>query len=332
MRYAIVCEPAPLPAGRINEDTYYFRETGSRVFMLVADGATPRMELRRFNEYLATLAGHSGTSARYAANLIREVAQGNPQLTPREVLLQANEKLRAALEQVYGALDADRIGVAEPQLREWLAKDVRFLRLALPAAVATVVRLNLESRTLEYAHAGDTGLFLIARDGHVSRVTSDRMNQHDNTALAIGQIARTERDVALAEVIHDPAVVILNQENALYHNFVAKDGTINREIGVGTVDGLELLDRYIEEGTESLDDVASVILMSDGAMMPALWDEVTDGEEDRLQLMGKLIRERGLLNYIDQVRTLEREDASLNRFPRFKIHDDATAIQVEPGP
>ncbi|MCA9910828.1 MAG: hypothetical protein KC519_19365, partial [Anaerolineae bacterium] len=89
---------------------------------------------------------------------------------------------------------------------------------------------------------------------------------------------------------------------------------------------------YIEEGTAALDNVAAVVLMSDGAMLPALWDEVTDGEADRLQMMGKLICERGLLNYIDHVRTLEREDASLNRFPRFKIHDDATAIQVELGP
>jgi hypothetical protein len=131
-----------------------------------------------------------------------------------------------------------------------------------------------------------------------------------------------------------PEVQRFNLDSALSHNFVDEFGLPQPSQGVGVIDGLPEFRYFIHTGQVDLDGAALVCVMTDGMEWPASAREVfTDDPAEatallhqRQALMGHLLRQLSLEEYIRSLRADETEDADHERYPRMKTHDDATGV------
>jgi serine/threonine protein phosphatase PrpC len=335
-RLSIICESETM-LKRESEDVYAVWSDGGKITLLVADGVTQRVETTKLQQLFAANGNHA-TASSYAANLTRstianKIAQDQP-MSLRDLLLDANKALRNQLEIVYGELTADALLRAEPQLemeiQNIIKKDSRFFRLAIPACVATIVRVDLVACRLEFAHAGDTALFLFYQDGRVDRITDDQMRKHDTKALELARKVQDKKEFShFSEALSDQLAVRKKFSNGIYHNYVDQYGQIDTKVGVGVINGLPELAAYIQQGTVNLKEVSSLLLCSDGLIWPTGWNESDTHALIRLQDMHERIKRLNLSGYLAELRNEEQKDATLDRYPRFKIHDNATGIYLE---
>ncbi len=328
-RMSVLYEAAPIP-NRLNEDACGVYGDGEMISLFVADGAGQRCPTTKTAAIFERF-GPATTAARFASQMVREGFELYYRWDdPRNLLIDVNLDIQHLLQAVYGEVTPEALCEHEPQLVPFVEEDPRLFRLALPVCVATAVQIDGPARRLEYAHAGDTCLLVFYSDGRIAELTSDQMGSHDASALKLAQQVQTELGRPhLADVLDDPNVVDANARSGLYHNYTDKDGQPNPRIGAGVLNGLPELAAYIQRGTLELKDVAGVLVCSDGFLWPAPLDERPDARAARLQFMRSTIARAGLPGYYDMLRAVERSDASRDRFPRFKIHDDCTAVYIE---
>lgn len=307
----IVCQAAPgFPEGRANEDACCFHHGGDWLALAAIDGATVRVQAQALAPLLATY-GPGVSAAAYAAYVTRDSIAAQPHLAPAEMLLTANVVLNTALSGVYGALTPEAVFAAEPGLVAY-AHDPRFFRLVLPVCVATAARLDLAAQRLDYAHAGDTALLLFLADGDVRAVAG---GAGDALPADFGTLPREE-------------IARRNIESGIRHNYTDANGQPDATLGVGVINGQPELAHYLQTGTESLAGVEAVLVCSDGLLWPNLPGEDAAGQRARLAHMRALIEGEGLAGYVERLRAEEQADSQRQRYPRFKIHDDATGLYV----
>lgn len=321
---------------RINEDRYFFCGTSDDVYLLVIDGASVRVNTSTLDRAVAA-SSESATAASYAASLTRDTIASaiasslgeSVKPSPTSLLLTANAALRARVETIFGGITSDAVLASEPQL-DILREDPRLIRLALPVCVATVAHVNLAASELRFAHVGDTALFIQHADGSIANVTSDNMEAHDRKALSLARSKQqVSKDLHISDLIDDEEVQYLNRQSGLYHNYVDEMGRTDLTRGVGAINGLPELVEYIQQGVLDLSDVRSLLVCSDGFVWPSDWDEPEAQRADRLQRMWQVIAHAGLEEYVRRLRALETQDGQLDTYPRFKLHDDATAVYLE---
>jgi serine/threonine protein phosphatase PrpC len=326
MRILILNEAMP---GRPNEDTCGAYSDGEIVTFFVADGAGQRIKTTK-TQALFERFGAGTSAARFAALVVRAVFEQSMRADPADVLLDANATLRDWMGTVYGELSAEAMRDHEPQLAPYIDEDPRLFRMALACCVATAARIDLRTRMLDYAHAGDTALLLFHDDGRVSSPTSDQMGAHDAAALKLAQRIQAECGAAhLADVLDDARVREANWRSGLYHNYVDANGQPDPGVGAGILNGLPQLEAYMQRETLPLDGVRGVLVCSDGFLWPAPLDETAEAGSARYVLMRDQIQRGGLTGCYAALRAVERADSGRDVYPRFKIHDDCTAVYVQ---
>ncbi len=321
--YEVVYNAAPI-AGRINEDSYYYGEFNGVITLAIVDGATPRLSLKKIEPLFPKYNASNG--ATFASRVISTTCAQNPLLPPEAMMLKANHVLHEEVASVYGSFSAKHILEQEAHLQAILT-DERSIRLALPAAAATIVQIQVETMQASFAHAGDTYLFAFEQDGYVAQLTDAQMQQHDQAALNTG--TRIQRELGLnhfADAIVQPQVKQHNLENALFHNYVDLQGNPDPALGVGVINGMPELSNYIQTGTFDLAGLSGILLATDGAILPSRLNETQAEYDHRTLSIRQTIEAEGLAGYLRKLRQLETEDALLDTYPRFKLHDDATAI------
>lgn len=330
----IVCQGSPDQPKRYNEDAFvaYQRDDGQPRYVLSAiDGATSLVNFVPLQHYLHT-ARNGITPAGLAATVTRDaiLAQlggmaSNDDVDPRQLILQANQTLRTLLETVApGIFDAESIKAVHPE-NEAVLDDPRKIRLFLPAAVLTVVTIDTTVNLLRFAHAGDTALLVCYEDGRVEVPTYEaRMNYE--SALVSASHAVLQQRRSMLDVINDPMIRALDRDHRIYHNYVDTNGTTAQGRGIGVVNGLPELADYIHTGMLVMDNVAAILIVSDGFLWPADLHETPRERQQRLERMWALLRQEGLRGYLNALRAEERADANREKYPRFKLHDDATAV------
>lgn len=321
--------------GRPSEDTYFAHADAGQIVALVADGAPQRIRTTANMKPLLETFGPETSPGRCAALITRDIAAGKliteRGITLTEAVLAANDHLRAGLENVYGALTAEAILQHKPELA-FLNDEPRLLRLILPVCCVTVARVDVNAGALEYAHGGDTALFLFYRDGRVVRATRDQMIQHDGRAVEAAQQIKAETGAAhLVDVVTAERVRDINIGNGIYHNFEDPIGATDPAVGVGVINGLPALAAYLETGRVPLDELAGFLVCSDGFPPhdpPASKDDES-AATNRLLAMRAKVEADGLAAYIADLREIEADDAGLDTYPRLGQYDDATAIYVK---
>lgn len=298
---------------RRNEDSYFLADNGDVIVAAAIDGVTDRVVSQAQARHLASY-GLNGSA--FAAMLTRQaIARASwwdAAVTLRRMLLQANTELADWLRQVYGFFVPDMVFEQEPPLTPY-RDDPRYLRLVLPACVVTLARLDLRGATLEFAHLGDTELLLFHDDGTVTRAA---VQPRPNAARAVG----------LPD--HPDPVVNKYRRVGLAHNFVDRDGQTDPTAGIGVINGLPEAADYLLAGSVDLENVAAVLLCSDGFLWPAPAEADDATAAARLDHMRDLIDAQGLRGYLDALRGEEADDPDRSRYPRPKRHDDATAVLI----
>ncbi len=321
---------------RLNEDASYLCGSSDDLYLLVIDGVSVRLRTVTFDHFIR-LHGENATAASYAAQSTRETItsaiassmRSSIKPSPMSLLLAANATLQRQVEEVFGGITSDAILRVEPHL-DILREDPRLIRLLLPACVATIVHVNLAISMLEFAHVGDTALFVKYTDGSISQITSDNMASHDRAALSKAiRKQQADANLHIIDLLSDEEIHFHNHHNGLFHNFVDEAGKTDPSVGVGAINGLPELVDYVQQGTLTLNNVSSLLVCSDGFIWPSIWNESETERVDRLQQMWQVITQESIGHYVKRLRATEAQDHQLDMYPRFKIHDDATGIYVE---
>lgn len=302
VRIESICEGV---TGRLNEDALFYSNDGRFVTMAVIDGVTERIQSSRSWSPLDEQV--SLTSAAFAAGIVRDsiTSSLNESWVMNNVLLSCNRRLRMFARDIYGDFTPQAVFNAEPGLAPF-ADDPRYFRLVLPACVATIVRVDLHERLLDYAHAGDTELLLFTEDGRIESIVQTIPPQWDRGLMDADDADETIRK---------------HRRYGLMHNYTDKQGNTDSSIGIGVINGMEELADYVQTGQISLDGVTDVLLCSDGFLLPS-------DSEQRLPMMAELVDRDGIHAYLKHLRSIEQQDSDRKLYPRAKTHDDATAIHL----
>jgi serine/threonine protein phosphatase PrpC len=173
-------------------------------------------------------------------------------------------------------------------------------RHLLWSTCAAVIRIH-ESH-LEWFQTGDAHILLFYKDG-AFRVLADPRD-HDYETLTLLKTENFNFNAAIKDQIKK----VRSQMNQSY-------GVLNGEP--------EALN-FAQKGFESLEDVTSVLLFTDGLQLPSTTPTHTKNF-DRLALK---FQEEGLTGVKESIRKIESQDPDIRRYPRFKCHDDIAAIAV----
>ena len=160
---------------------------------------------------------------------------------------------------------------------------------------------------LEWAQSGDCMILLLYGDGGCRLATEG--TGHDQDVLEKWGRIGAKEDEPIQQVLAEEIAEVRKQMNRTY-------GVLNGEP--------EALD-FVKYGVESLESVESILLFSDGFWPPS---SLPSAEPD-VEKIAALYRRSGLDGVRDRIRAVERTDLGCHRFPRFKIHDDISAIALE---
>lgn len=332
----IICQKSPDKPDRANEDAFvaYQRDDGQPQIVIAAiDGATSVARFDPLQGYLdqerngITPAGLAATVARDAIVAHLGVADvSNDDLDPKSLILSANRTLRRLLEQVASQIfDAKELLDVQPEYAP-LLDDPRKIRLFLPAAVLTVATIDTNVGLLRFAHAGDTALLVCYEDGHVEIPTQNHVSMNYESALAAASKVVLKDGHSMLDAVNDPFIRALDRDHRVYHNYVDENGKTVPRQGTGVVNGLSQLEDYITTGMVLMGGVDAVIAVSDGFLWPSPLHETNVQRQARLDRMWDNIRQKGARGYLSMLRAEERADANREKYPRFKLHDDATGV------
>jgi len=317
---------------RVNEDTWLVLESlepPDYVIAAVIDGAGARLTLPPLEEMLKER--YRGlTAAAFAAGTARTSLStqfaAHPDRSLSDALLSANQDLRRAVADALGGFSLELIlekaGLPPDD-------DPRQARLALPACVITLMRLNYSRQELEYAHAGDTSLLEIRRNGAVICHTSDQIGPYVQQTLRLAaSLRRTKNLPHIVDAVNLPEVRQMDIETGLRHNYVDAQGHTQTGEGSGVINGLPELADYIECGTLAIDpdQTEGFCLLTDGLELLAPIEETATETEERLRQTGALLRTHGLRGLYEAVREMAELDPHHDQYPRIKTYDDATGV------
>lgn len=175
------------------------------------------------------------------------------------------------------------------------------------AASCAVVRLR--NNAIEWCQIGDCSILLVHRDNSFSLLSHDP--RHDVDTLLKWQNESRRRNGEILRVMADEILRVRRRANLDY----------------GVLNGEEAALGFLRGGVESLDDVRSILLFSDGLMLP----QADPSASPDVAKFVELYCDDGLEGVLRYVRNKQLEDLDCTRYPRFKIHDDISAIALEFG-
>jgi len=173
------------------------------------------------------------------------------------------------------------------------------------ATTAAVVRINDD--TAELLQIGDSLILIIDADG--------------NATAPLGYI---DQDIIAMRKWRQFA----DQGAQNIRELVMEDVMRQREaanIGYGALNGDPGVEKHILTTTISLDNVASILLLTDGMFLP----KANPDADDNWNEYADCYQQGGLDGLFKLVRNTEKDDPTLVKYPRFKLHDDSSGIALD---
>jgi len=99
----------------------------------------------------------------------------------------------------------------------------------------------------------------------------------------------------------------------------------NMNVTYGALNGEKEALNFFNYGKTSLKNIKSILLFTDGLLIPKEDPE----EEEVWGLFVKIYQKSGLKGLLRYVRDIEKKDPKCWKYPRYKQHDDATAIAID---
>lgn len=225
------------------------------------------------------------------------------EMTPGEF---AAETLRESLDETDGIEDGLRLANTkiDDGIRQFFFEPTKQDRFS---STATVVRIN-ENNTLDYWNVADSFFFLINKEGKV--VVPFDLYEFDRNNLIELKKRLDNKDIE--DPIEEMREIILTSKNEANKSYAVFNG--EQEVF-----------NLMKKGSVDLTNIATVVLFTDGMNYPS--EDPTMPTD--YQAMADLYLEGGVEHMLDTVREMEEEDPEFKKYPRFKMHDDATVIAVD---
>jgi len=279
----------PNGEGKPNEDSFAIVLNEDVLWIGVFDGTTSLRPLEKLKGV---------TGARFASGFLKNhFPQSDFAATPKNLLLSLN----TGLLQEAVALGGD---LADTH--------------SLPAAMATVLKIDLKKMTLEFAHVGDTWVVVYGRDGRSDLITEDRNKKFDDEMFALLVQSALERGISLRLAREEDNVKL-----AVYEMYQRRNNNPDGS-GSGLINGDPQVEKYIQTGIVDLSEKMAVLAGTDGL------------EIQGRQLTDSVYRDFLMKNYLEggfeKLINLKRESEDADPdwvFTRFKHSDDATGIMVK---
>ncbi len=160
-----------------------------------------------------------------------------------------------------------------------------------------------------YAHSlqiTDSCILIVNKDG--SYRLQHKLHDHDLPAMRLAKKYAAKQEADIWSKIKAEAYKIRQKANVTW----------------GSINGEQEMGRFLQCSTFSLENVAHILLLTDGLFTPK---EDPEAEEDFSGTI-KLFQQGGLERIADCVFELENADPNCWRYPRYKQHDDKTAVAV----
>jgi len=165
--------------------------------------------------------------------------------------------------------------------------------------------IRLHESSFDYCFTGDCMILLLHHDGSHTLLSPEV--DIDGETLRLWQQSPPGQQPIHAHLA-DQIVKVRLQMNVSY-------GVLN-----GEPESLA----FLGHGRCSLDDIADILLFTDGLALPKANPK---GPSD-WRAFADLYRRGGLPALRDHVRGLQSKDPTCRRYPRFKLHDDIAAVAV----
>lgn len=182
-----------------------------------------------------------------------------------------------------------------------------------PSAGVAIARLN--KNTLECFSLGDVPVIITQKDNNLryicdgalsardDKVIEEMKKIHEKTGCTVAQARQQVNDILLKNRLE------MNQEGA-YYCFEPTGAGID----------------FITHEDIPIEDVSHIALMSDGFYAAVSCFKIINS---RKELMRQLAYGKAD-SILNSLKSMAYEDNDLNRFPRFKIMDDASVIVAKP--
>lgn len=169
---------------------------------------------------------------------------------------------------------------------------------------AAVIRLHGEY--FDWCQIGDCQIMVIGEDGR-ARMLTDNPGQDVGTLRLWQQKARRGATTVM-EAMAGEIAAVRRRMNVDY-------GVFN-----GEPEAME----FLATGSEPLAGIAHIVLFSDGLFLP----QKEPAASPDLDLFTSLYLSGGLGKVREYVRTKQLEDIGCRHYPRFKVHDDISAVAL----
>lgn len=171
----------------------------------------------------------------------------------------------------------------------------------------TAIALKIANGVAELLSIGDSVAIFIYEDGSVKLPIE--YHDHDIEIMRQWRHLADEGAKDIRQLINDDLLVLREAANSTY----------------GSLNGDKRAERFMRTATVNLNGVRHILLLSDGMYLPK---SDPDAEED-WERIARLYAEGGLEKILDEVRELEDSDPDLIKYPRYKLHDDASGIAID---
>ena len=166
--------------------------------------------------------------------------------------------------------------------------------------------VRIKNDSFEWAQLADSLILTIFKDGSHKLLVEDF--DHDGEVLTIWKQLAEQKKENIRQLIAEPLSKLRAKTNEVY-------GVLNGEGGP---------ESFMKTGQEKLENVSHILLFTDGLMIPK---EDPVGKDD-WKLFVDLFLQGGLENIKNFVRNLQKDDPKCWKYPRYKQHDDITAISL----
>jgi serine/threonine protein phosphatase PrpC len=166
--------------------------------------------------------------------------------------------------------------------------------------------VSLTGSDISWCQSGDCQILLLYQDGNSKLLTP--LPDHDVDVLTRWKRIGSSKKGTIHEVLEEDIAAVRRTTNRRF-------GSLN-----GEPEALEFLATGCEDGRR----VSDILLFSDGLFPPSAFP----GRPFDRKTFVAFYQSSGLQGVRDYIRTIQKSDPRCYRYPRFKMHDDMSAIAL----
>ena len=166
--------------------------------------------------------------------------------------------------------------------------------------------VRIKNNSFEWAQLADCLIVIVFKDKSYKLLVEDF--DHGGEVLTIWKKLAAQKKEKIRELIAEPLAKLRARTNETY----------------GVLNGEESVEGFLKTGEERLENISNILLFTDGLIIPK---EDPLGKDDWKLFVDLFIR-GGLENIKNFVRNLQKDDPKCWKYPRYKQHDDITAISL----